>query len=316
MSKCIKFENGLHPEIKKFITYQEIRKFSVMVNKCHNYDEDSRARSSDCKSFSDKRNGILNHRKPYGSPSVKGKLCTFDEKNSSGGGAPNSVRCYKCGEFGHHISECKSTIVNCFKCGKPEHRVADYRNDVVASYNCGDQGHISTNCQKPKENQSGVKVFPLFGTKTTNTDRLIRGTCYINSIPLISIIDTSEIHSFIYFDCAKRLGLKISSIVGSMIVDTSALGLVTTSLVCLKCPLTIYGKNFGMDLVCLPQNKLNVILGMNWLEFNHMHINYYNKFVSFLEINEDEGVFIMTKQVNEVVNDGAQVFLMLASMSA
>lgn len=38
MSKCIKFENGLHPEIKQFIGYQEIRQFFVLVNKCRIYD--------------------------------------------------------------------------------------------------------------------------------------------------------------------------------------------------------------------------------------------------------------------------------------
>lgn len=103
--------------------------------------------------------------------------------------------------------------------------------------------------------------------------------------------------------------------VGSMIVNTLALGSVTTSLVCLNCPLTIYGKNFRMDLVCVLLNKLVVILGMNWLEFNHVHINYYNKYVSYLEIKKDEGMFVSAKQVNKVVNDGARVFMMLASTS-
>lgn len=85
MSKCIKFENELLPKIKKFIGYQENFQLYVLVNKCSIYDEDSHARSSNYKSFSDKRNGNLNHGKPYGSPFVKGKHRTFDEKNPSGG---------------------------------------------------------------------------------------------------------------------------------------------------------------------------------------------------------------------------------------
>ncbi|XP_050897647.1 uncharacterized protein LOC127104506 [Lathyrus oleraceus] len=101
-----------------------------------------------------------------------------------------------------------------------------------------------------------------------------------------------------------------------MTVDTLALGPVTTSLVCLNYPLIIYGKNFGMDLVYLSLNKLDVILGMNWLEFNYVHINCYNKSVSFLDINEYEGMFVSAKQVNKVVNDGVQVFMMMLSMSA
>lgn len=103
--------------------------------------------------------------------------------------------------------------------------------------------------------------------------------------------------------------------VRNMIFDTPTMGPVTTSLVCLNYPLTIYGKNFRMDLFCLPLNKLDVIFGMNWLEFNHIHINYYNTFVSFLKINEGEVVFVSAKQVNKVVNDGTHVFVMFAYMS-
>ena len=45
-SKCIKFESDLRHEIKKFISYQEIRRFSMLVNKCRIYDEDGRAISA------------------------------------------------------------------------------------------------------------------------------------------------------------------------------------------------------------------------------------------------------------------------------
>ncbi|XP_050877296.1 uncharacterized protein LOC127081050 [Lathyrus oleraceus] len=187
--------------------------------------------------------------------------------------------------------------------------------NIATCYNCREQGHISTNYMKPKKDQLRGKVFALFGLETTSTDKLIQGTCYINSIPLIAIIDTSTTYSFISFDCDKRLGFKLLSMVGSIIVVTPALGPMTTSLVCFNCPLTIYGKNFGIDLVCLPLNKLDVILGMSLLEFNHVHINCYNKFMSFHEINEDERVFVMAKQVNEVVNNGVQAFVILASIS-
>ncbi|XP_050918382.1 uncharacterized protein LOC127135792 [Lathyrus oleraceus] len=65
VSKCIKFENGLLPEIKQFIGYQEIRQFSVFVNKCRIYDEDSRVGSAHYKSVSEKKNGNQSRGKPY-----------------------------------------------------------------------------------------------------------------------------------------------------------------------------------------------------------------------------------------------------------
>lgn len=62
---------------------------------------------------------------------------------------------------------------------------------------------------------------------------------------------------------------------GNMVIDTPAMGLVPTTLVCLNCLLSIFGREFIMDLVCLPLVQTGVILGMDWLEFNRVQINCY-----------------------------------------
>lgn len=54
-SKCLKFENGLKPDIKQGIGYQQIRKYVELVNKSRIYDEDNRARSAHYKSLSEKK---------------------------------------------------------------------------------------------------------------------------------------------------------------------------------------------------------------------------------------------------------------------
>ncbi|XP_058772134.1 uncharacterized protein LOC131645962 [Vicia villosa] len=56
-SKCVKFKSGLRLEFNQFIGYQEICRFSVLVNKCKIYDEDRRVRSIHYKSVSEKKNG-------------------------------------------------------------------------------------------------------------------------------------------------------------------------------------------------------------------------------------------------------------------
>lgn len=64
---------------------------------------------------------------------------------------------------------------------------------------------------------------------------------------------------------------------------------------CLNCLLKIYGKIFGMELVCLSLNKIDVILRMNWLEFNHVHVNCFDKTVSFLEFDAYDELFVSAK---------------------
>lgn len=59
------------------------------------------------------------------------------------------------------------------------------------------------------------------------------------------------------------MNLEVSAMSGSMVIDTPVMGSVTTNLVCLKCPLSIFGRAFGMDFLSLPLVQIDVILGMN-----------------------------------------------------
>lgn len=193
------------------------------------------------------------------------------------------MRCFKCGEYRHCVPGRKSTTVNYLKCGKSCHHVVECRSNNMTCFNYGERVHISTQCEKPKKDQSRGKVFALFRSEVTTPINLIRGMCFINNIPLITIIDMDVAHSFIFVACVLRLKLEVSTMNGSMVIDTLASGSVTISLVCLNWPVTIFGWNFGVDLVTLPLSQLDVILEMNWLEFNHVFINCFDKLVKFLD---------------------------------
>ncbi|XP_050915274.1 uncharacterized protein LOC127130281 [Lathyrus oleraceus] len=198
-------------------------------------------------------------------------------KSQAGGRTLASVKCFKCDESGHYANKCKNNVMRCFTCGKTGHRVVDCMSDGLICYNCGKNGHIITNCQNPEKAQSGGKVFTLFGIETTSIDYLIRGTCFINGISLIVIIDTGATYLFVSLDYAEKLGLKLSYMDGNMIVDTRL-------------------------WVC-------VILGMNLLEFDHVIINYFAKMVSFPKFDTSDELFVSAKLVNEFVKDGAATFI-------
>src|ERR1044072_1337507 len=255
-SKCIKFENGLRDEIKQGIRYQRIIRFPDLVDCSRILEEDLTSTKSNAQSYADrKEKRQMDRGKPYDKNNQK----SGGWKKSNGGDSGSSIKCYKCGETGHRMVDCKSNDKKCFKCGKLGHVANDCRVRVVTCYNCGEEGHTRPQCTKPKKEQAGGKVFALFGSDTKPDDRLIKGTCFINDIPLIAIIDTGATYSFIALDCAKRLNLEISNMDGSMVIDTPASGSVTTSYVCRNCPIVIFGRGFGMDLVWLPLEQLDII---------------------------------------------------------
>ncbi|XP_058783574.1 uncharacterized protein LOC131658277 [Vicia villosa] len=96
-----------------------------------------------------------------------------------------------------------------------------------------------------------------------------------------------------------RLGLVLSAMNGEMVVDTPAKGSVTTSLVCLKCPVSVFDRYFLVDFVCLLLRGWDVILGMNWFSSP-----------------EEEGLeLLLARQFHLLMKEDVQVFALVASMS-
>nr|KYP38335.1 hypothetical protein KK1_040407 [Cajanus cajan] len=110
--------------------------------------------------------------------------------------------------------------------------------------------------------------------------------CFINGTSLIVLYDSGATHSFISHACVSKLKLLVSSLSFELIVETPTSDSVSTSDVCIKCPLSIDGRNFMVDLICLPLSQLDVILGMDWLSSNHVLLNCTDKSIVFGELIE------------------------------
>ncbi|XP_050875748.1 uncharacterized protein LOC127079410 [Lathyrus oleraceus] len=161
ISKCIKLENGLRPEIKKAMGYQKIRVFADLIDSCRIFEEDNNAHY---KILSEKRGrGQHSRGKPYETPVGKGKQKVIPGRRTSGGDAPANVICFKYGKPGHKSNVCRLGETRCFRCGMPRHAARDCKQKDVVCFNCGEGGHMSAKCQKPKRGQESGKVFALSG---------------------------------------------------------------------------------------------------------------------------------------------------------
>ncbi|XP_006601620.1 uncharacterized protein LOC114391659 [Glycine soja] len=142
------------------------------------------------------------------------------------------------------------------------------------------------------------RVFALSGADAAQSDDLILGMCFISQVPLIVLYDSGVTHLFISHVCVEKLVLPMSSLKFDLIVDTPASGSILTSDVCLKCPILVSDRHFQIDLIVLPLNQIDVILGMDWLSSNHILLNYFEKSVAFPESSVSEGdMFLSANQV-------------------
>ena len=53
---------------------------------------------------------------------------------------------------------------------------------------------------------------------------------------------------------------------------------------------------------------------MNWLEYNHVYINCFDKTVIFHDSGVERNLFLSAKQVDESVQHGAMLFSLLETL--
>ena len=82
-------------------------------------------------------------------------------------------------------------------------------------------------------------------------------------------------------------------------MSTPTSGLVRTSSLCARCPVEVEGRRYKVNLICLPLQELEVILGMAWLSANRILIDCREKRLLFL-VSEEPKLISPQGVANEV----------------
>ncbi|XP_050900642.1 uncharacterized protein LOC127107408 [Lathyrus oleraceus] len=169
-------------------------------------------------------------------------------------------QCQVCKKF--HFGRCTAGVIRCFK--------------------CQGESHMSRECPQNRNQMQGRsvgRVYTLDARKAKSNNALIAGMCFINNHPCFILFDCGATHSFVSIWCMKRLGLQAIPLSPPMVVTTAMDHVVETPLICKSCSLSVNGRIFQIDLICLPLKKVDVVLGMDWLSANSVFIGCEEKLI-------------------------------------
>jgi len=154
----------------------------------------------------------------------------------------------------------------------------------------------------------------MTGTEADRSGNLIIGSCVIAGRSLHVLYDSGATHSFVSKSIVVELGLPTRELQYDLVVSTLASGLVRTSIMCARCLIEVEGRKYRVNLICLPLEGLDVILGMDWLFTNHILIDCNEKKVLFPN-SEEKDMLMSSQQVDQAIKEGSWCFLILTQLS-
>ncbi|MCH96932.1 cellular nucleic acid-binding protein, partial [Trifolium medium] len=279
---CRRFQDGLRYELQDAVVALGIRHFQVLVEKCQEIEDMRNKRMNRQGNFSvggpshpsnQNQNRGRQGNKPYNRPQNNQGSNRSANQGTRGSQVREKLTCYKCGEEGHYANECGVQDFTCHNCKKPGHFARDCK---------APRAEPSANVTQGGRPTTKGRVYCM-GTKVSGqASNAIHEDCQIAGNTLTALIDTGATHSFISLDCAHHLKLLVSPLPFDLNVSTPARDLVVNT-ACLHYLVVIQNRDFLVNLICLPLQSLEIILGIDWLSYHYVILDCARKLVFFPE---------------------------------
>ncbi|GKB29599.1 putative reverse transcriptase domain-containing protein [Tanacetum coccineum] len=166
---------------------------------------------------------------------------------------PCTIKCHKCGKFGHKSRYCKEKSIAMGANAQP----------VWTCYDCGEQGHTRNRCpKKVKQEETGEVRGRAYAIKDAEPQGLnvVTGTFLLNnryaSCSDMSFVDT-RFSSMLNIDPVK--------ISASYEVELADGRVVSMNTVLKGCTLNLVNHLFEIDLMPIELGTFDIIISMDWL---------------------------------------------------
>ncbi|KAJ9552821.1 LOW QUALITY PROTEIN: hypothetical protein OSB04_016866 [Centaurea solstitialis] len=256
--KMVRYMGVLKTEIKGAVATKRCKTFSDMV-------ETARAQEIH---LEERRQGKRKADDQSG-PAKKYKGAKSDARSVP-------AACSKCGR--NHRGECRAQETACFKCGKQGHFSRECKETAKICFHCYQSGHIKPNCPQLKgapvqapapttlritdgttAGRSGPttrgRAFQLTAEEAQTEPDVITGIFSVNSKPALVLFDTGATWSYIELGKLDR----------PVKIDVAAEEVHVVERVFRGCTIDIFGVQFSINLIPVPMNGIDVVVGIDWM---------------------------------------------------
>ena len=137
-----------------------------------------------------------------------------------------------------------------------------------------------------------AQVYVLVLGEPKKGSEVVTGTTPILGFEASILFDLGATHSFVSIMFVRLSRLIVQTLEPGLVVTTPIRKTMVGKCVVYECPNSICGRVLPANLVVLPMNSYNVILGMDWLARNLVIIDYARKQVMLKPWEEGKVTYI------------------------
>ncbi|KAK8700518.1 hypothetical protein V6N13_018913 [Hibiscus sabdariffa] len=322
--RCDRFRYGLVKEVKTYVLAYDYTDFDVLVARAKDIEQSlglpARASGSSAgkRSANWDRDSAKRHKDRRYQPEPRRRGGNPGRGHQGQGILHRAPKCARCGR--RHTGECWGNGSTCWNCGVRGHMrrgcphpARDGQALVRAAEPQRGRGRGRGNFQRGIDGQRNVAhvvaVQPEGGgparvyaqREGRNDTDVIAGNFSLQSLSLLSLIDSGSTHPYILSEHARLLDVPCEVLdVGVNVTNSFGYTVVVRKLY-RRCPLMIQGYVFPVDMMELPFYGFDVILGMDWLVEHRARVDFETKRVS-LKLADDHEIVVVGENIKFLSN--------------
>ncbi|KAA3480493.1 Retrotransposable element Tf2 [Gossypium australe] len=255
---CKRFDDGLNEDVYLFIGFLELKEFVVLVNKaCKAEELVEKKRKAEIESRDSKKRYRSKGRQYPGSKAQTTPVAGVRN------GRPSRLKCRSVADV----------ILNARPGSTARGRPQRNPGNEMSSNNSSKEQTVKV------EGRASARTSTIRAREEASSPDVITGTFSLYDIHVVALIDPGFTHSYICLKLVSSMIMPLESTEFVIRVSNPLGKYVLVDGVCKGCPLMIRCHCFPANLMLLPFDEFDFILGMDWLSTYDVRVNCGRKFI-------------------------------------